>query len=95
MRQNLALAGGTLMAEALAVTLAPRLGRVDAQSAVKTASERALREGITLRRAAVEDARISRLLSSEEIELALDPSRYLGSTDAFIDRALASYRNPS
>ena len=95
MRQNLALAGGTLMAEALAVALAPRLGRVDAQSAVKAASERALREGITLRRAAVEDARISRLLSSEEIELALDPSAYLGSTDAFIDRALASYRNPS
>ena len=92
MRQNLDLAGGTLMAEALSVALAAKLGRVDAQSAVKAASERALREGITLQRAAVEDTRIAGILSTEEIERALDPSRYLGSTDAFIDRALASFR---
>ena len=94
-RRNLALAGGTLMAEALSVALAAHLGRIDAQHAVKAASERAIREGITLERAALEDTRISDILSTDEIEHALDPARYLGSTDALIDRALASFRrNP-
>jgi 3-carboxy-cis,cis-muconate cycloisomerase len=92
MRRNLDLAGGALMSEALSVALVAHLGRADAQHAVKAVSERALRDGITLQRAAAEDARVSHLLSSEEIERALDPSRYLGSTDAFIDRALASFR---
>jgi hypothetical protein len=32
------------------------------------------------------------ILSPEEIDQALDPGAYLGSTDAFIDRALRSYR---
>jgi len=92
MRQNLYLACGTLMAEALSVAVAAHLGRIDAQTAVKPVSERALREGITLESAASEDARISATLSREELERALDPSQYLGSNDAFIDRALASYR---
>ena len=95
MRQNLALAGGTLMAEALSVALATHLGRVDAQSVVKAVSERALREGITLQRAAVEDRRIAGVLSSDDIGRATNPSRYLGSNDAFIDRALASLGEPS
>ena len=92
MRRNLDLAGGTLMAEALSVALAAHLGRVDAQSAVKAVSERALREAITLQRAAVEDARIAGVLSADEIAHALDPARHLGSTDALIDRALACFR---
>jgi 3-carboxy-cis,cis-muconate cycloisomerase len=95
MRLNLDLGGGTLMAEALSVALAGHIGRVHAQDAVKAASERAVREGITLQRAAVEHARIAGVLSSEEIERALDPARHLGSTDALIDRALASFREQS
>jgi 3-carboxy-cis,cis-muconate cycloisomerase len=92
MRRNLDLAGGTLMAESLSVALAQKLGRVDAQSAVKAASERAIRDGITLERAAVEDMRISDTLSNEEIARALDPMAYLGSADMYIDRALGSFR---
>ena len=95
MRQNLSLACGNLMAEALSVALTARLGRVDAQNAAKAASERAMHEGITLQRAVAEDTRIIGILSAEEIERALDPARHLGSTDAFIDLAIASYRHPS
>jgi 3-carboxy-cis,cis-muconate cycloisomerase len=95
MVRNLGLAGGTLMAEALSVALADKLGRDGAQSAVKAASERAIRDGITLQRAAVEDPRITAVLSREDIGRVLNPSRYLGSNDALIDRALASRRrNP-
>ena len=83
------------MAESLSVALAAHLGRTDAQSVVKAVSERVTREGITLQRAAVEDVRIAGILASEEIERALDPARYLGSTDTFIDRALASFRRRS
>jgi 3-carboxy-cis,cis-muconate cycloisomerase len=83
------------MAEALSIALAEKLGRVDAQSVVKAASERALRDGITLQRAAIEDSRISAVLSHDDITRVLNPSRYLGSNDIFIDRALASYRQSS
>jgi 3-carboxy-cis,cis-muconate cycloisomerase len=91
MRRNLDLAGGTLMAEALTVALAAKLGRPEAQRIVKAECERALRDGITLQEAAVEDTCTAGILSREEIERALDPSRYLGNTDAYIERALASF----
>ena len=92
MLRNLQLAGGTLMAEALTVALAAHVGRVEAQQLVKAASERALRDGIMLKQAAIEHTRISDILSQDEISQALNPSRYVGSSNAFIDRALGSYR---
>jgi 3-carboxy-cis,cis-muconate cycloisomerase len=92
MRRNLELAGGTLMAEALTVAIAAKLGRHQAQRIVKAEAERALRDGITLEEAAVEDTCTAGVLSADEIDRALDPTRYLGSADAFIDQALASFR---
>ena len=80
------------MAEALTIALAAQVGRVESQQLVKAASERALRDGITLKRAAVEDSRITGVLSADDISQALNPSRYVGSSDSFIDRALGSYR---
>jgi 3-carboxy-cis,cis-muconate cycloisomerase len=95
MRRNLELAGGTLMAESLAHALASRLGPVDAQSVVKAASERALRDGITLQRAALEDTRIAGALSAQEIGWALDPARHVGNSSDMIDFALEMYREQS
>jgi 3-carboxy-cis,cis-muconate cycloisomerase len=95
MRRNLELAGGTLMAEALAIAIAAKLGRHEAQRIVKAECDRALRDGITLQEAAIDDTCTAGVLSREEIERALDPTRYLGSTDLFIDRALASFRGYS
>lgn len=94
MRQNLELAGGTLMAEALSVAIAAKLGRHEAQRIVKAECDRALRDGITLQEAAVEDTCTAGVLSREEIEHALDPARYLGVSDDLIDLALESYRKP-
>ena len=92
MRENLTLAGGTLMAESLTVAIAAKLGRHEAQRIVKAESERALRDGITLFDAAVEDTCTAGILSREEIEQALDPARYLGSTDELIDVALTGWK---
>lgn len=78
------------MAEPMA--LAPHLGRPEAQRIVKAICDRTTRSGVHLYQAAMEEEQVHDILSPEEIDRALDPSGYLGSTDAFIDRALASYR---
>ena len=93
MRTNLDAAGGTAMAEALATALATQLGRAEAQGVVQTLSALVAREGSTLREVALADARVRAVLSPEQVERATDPANYLGSADAFIDRALAAYRH--
>jgi 3-carboxy-cis,cis-muconate cycloisomerase len=92
MRRNLDLAGGTLMAEALTGAIAAKLGRHEAQRIVKAECDRALRDGITLEEAAVEDTCTAGVLSREEIEQALDPTRYLGSASDLIDVALSGWK---
>ena len=92
MRANLALTGGLIMAESLTMALAPHVGRPEAHRIVQAACDDAIRSGMDLRQAALADAQVRAHLSPEEIDRALDPGGYLGSTDTFIDRALASYR---
>jgi 3-carboxy-cis,cis-muconate cycloisomerase len=92
MRANLEQGGGMLMAEALTMALAPRLGRPAAQRVVQAACERALAAGQTLRQAALVDEAVRAVLDPAAIERALDPAGYLGSANALIDRALAAYR---
>jgi 3-carboxy-cis,cis-muconate cycloisomerase len=76
----------------LTMALALHLGRPEAQRIVKALCDRAVRSGVHLRQVVLEDADTQAILSPEEIDRALDPGTYLGSTDAFIDRALRSYR---
>jgi 3-carboxy-cis,cis-muconate cycloisomerase len=92
MRANLDLTGGLIMAESLTMTLALHLGRTEAQRIVKALCDRAVRSGVHLRQVVLEEVHIQTILSPEEIDRAFDPGAYLGSTDAFIDRALRSYR---
>ncbi len=92
MRTNLDLTGGLIMAESLAMALAPHVGRPEAQRIVQASCDRAIRSGAGLRQAALADVQVRAILSPEEIDRALDPSGYLGSTDAFIERAFAAYR---
>jgi 3-carboxy-cis,cis-muconate cycloisomerase len=92
MKANLDLTGGLVMAESLTMALAPHIGRPEAQRIVKAICDRAITSGRSLQQTAQANEQVTALLSSEEIDQALDPSGYLGSTDIFIDRALASYR---
>lgn len=92
MSANLDLTGGLIMAESLTMALAPHLGRPEAQRIVKALCDRAASSGIHLRQVALEEVQVHTILSLEEIDRALDPGKYLGSTDAFIDQALAAYR---
>jgi len=92
MRGNLDMGGGLLLAESLTMALARRAGRPEAYRLVQAAVARVREEGTTLREAAMADEQIRAVVTEDEIDQALDPAGYLGSTDAFIDRALARYR---
>jgi 3-carboxy-cis,cis-muconate cycloisomerase len=91
MSANIELTQGLIMAESLTMALAPHVGRPEAQRIVKALCERAVRSGVHLREVVLEEEAVHSVLSLEEIDRALDPSAYLGSTNVFIDRALASY----
>jgi 3-carboxy-cis,cis-muconate cycloisomerase len=92
MRDNLDLTRGLLMAESLSMALARQLGKQEAHHVVQEASQRAVREGADLATVARADRRISGALSPGELAAALDPASYLGSTDLFVDRAVAAFR---
>jgi len=92
MRRNLDLTGGLLLAENVATRLAPALGRVEAQDLVAEVCRDAVAGGTALRDALIADTRVVEHLSPEEIDAALDPSAYLGSAAAFVDRALSAHQ---
>lgn len=91
MRRNLDLAGGLLMAESVTMAMAGRIGRGEAKNIVDAACRRAVDAGRPLRDELVADEAVSGLLGSDGIDHALDPLGYLGSADAFVDRALARF----
>jgi 3-carboxy-cis,cis-muconate cycloisomerase len=93
MRANLELTGGSVMAEALTTALAVHLGRPEAFRLVQTMTERGLAEETDLHTIAVADERVRSVLPTDAIDRAFDPLAYLGSTERFIDRAIASYRS--
>ncbi|MFI5317304.1 MAG: 3-carboxy-cis,cis-muconate cycloisomerase [Myxococcota bacterium] len=88
MRANLAATGGALVAERVALALAPRLGRLAAQALV----ESACRRGGALREALAAEPRIAAELEPAEIERLLEPTGYLGAAGELVDRVLASWR---
>jgi 3-carboxy-cis,cis-muconate cycloisomerase len=83
--RHLARAGDRNMTEAVAMALAPRLGRSRAQSAVK----RVLARGGDFAHALAADAEVSAVLSPAELACALDPAQFVGAAPAFIDDILA------
>jgi 3-carboxy-cis,cis-muconate cycloisomerase len=91
MHVNLDQSNGLVMAEALTMALAPRLGRPEAQRLVEELARR-VQSGVTLCEAALGEPQVCAILSEDEITRALDPAGYLGNADRLIDRALAGYR---
>ena len=92
MRENLAATGGLVLAESVSMAMSERIGRRAAHELVHAASRRAVEGGRALRDELLEDAEIRELLSPEEIDAALEPTAYLGSAEAFVERALNRYR---
>src|SRR5579875_3209191 len=91
MSANLNLTHGLIMAESLTLALAPHLGRPAAQRLVKSLCEQAVASGADLHQVALANEQVKAILTPQEIDHALDPDSYLGSTDNFIDGALEAY----
>lgn len=91
MRRNLDSSGGLLLAESLATALAASLGKPAAHDLVAELSARVLDGRGSLAEAAHASERVRGVLSSAEIDAALDPVGYLGSAGLFVDRALEAF----
>jgi 3-carboxy-cis,cis-muconate cycloisomerase len=89
MRRNLDSTGGAIMAEAVMMGLAPKLGRGAAHDAVHHACDVALNERVPLAEALGRDPAVASQLDAAEIARITDPSSYLGSAGFFVDRVLA------
>jgi len=87
LRAGLDLTRGRLMAEAVALRLAPSLGRDEAHQRVREASERAERHGIGLREALAVDPEVA--AAGLDLDALLEPASYLGDAGRLIDEILA------
>ena len=90
MRANLDATGGLIMAEAIAFALADKIGKSEAHHLVEAMSRKALAEKKHLRDVLAEDPKVTSLLSPEKIAALLEPMTYQGTSQALIDRLLAS-----
>ncbi|MFD7440047.1 3-carboxy-cis,cis-muconate cycloisomerase [Streptomyces sp. NPDC059909] len=87
MRANLDMTGGLMLTERVAAALAPRLGRAEARRAVAEAARRASEQGVPL-------AQEPGLTQDPGLAALFDPTQYLGSAPALVDRALSRACGP-
>ena len=88
MRANVNMTGGLILAESIAMRLAPEMGKREAHAVVKRASQRGA-GGQTFADALASDPAVSAILDRSAIEKALSPDGYLGSTEAFVAAVLS------
>jgi 3-carboxy-cis,cis-muconate cycloisomerase len=93
MRANLDRTGGLLLAERISTALQPTLGRLKAHDLVEEASKIALADGRPLVNVLLDMPSVTDALGVDVVRKLFDPSNYLGSADAMIDRALARHRS--
>jgi 3-carboxy-cis,cis-muconate cycloisomerase len=96
MAANLAVAGGLPMAERVTALLRNVLGGPQAHDLVATAAARAASSGLPLRDVLlaapeVESKMADAGITADQIEAALDPAGYLGSSGQFITAALEAH----
>ena len=99
MAANLAATKGLPLAEHVSSLLAGVLGGAQAHDLVAEAGARATSAGLPLRDVLLAVPKLEERLSSagitaEQIDSALDPSGYLGATDAFITAAIDAHEKP-
>lgn len=88
MRANLERLRGLVMAEPLALALAPRLGRGQAREAAERLVREVASAGRHLREVAGGDAVVRGVLDDAALDRVFDPAGYLGSAGLFTDALL-------
>jgi 3-carboxy-cis,cis-muconate cycloisomerase len=95
MRVNLDATRGLIMAEAVSMALAEKLGKSEAHHLIEAASKKAVTEQKHLRDVLTADPRVSAQLAADRIEQLFEPMSYQGASQALIDRLLASLKDLS
>jgi len=90
MRANLDATGGLIMAEAIAFALAEKIGKGEAHHLLELLSRKAVAENKHLRDVLAADPKVKAHLSADKIAKLLEPITYQGTSQALIDRLLAS-----
>jgi 3-carboxy-cis,cis-muconate cycloisomerase len=90
MRVNLEATRGLIMAEAVAMALAEKIGKSEAHHLVEVASKKAATEKKDLRDVLTSDPRVAVHLDAEKIAKLFEPMAYQGVSQTLIDRLLAS-----
>jgi 3-carboxy-cis,cis-muconate cycloisomerase len=90
MRANLDATGGLIMAEAVTMALAEKLGKTTAHHLIEAASKKAVAEKKHLRDILVGDSRVTAQIGADALAGLFEPMAYQGASQALIDRLLAS-----
>ncbi len=88
MCRNLECTQGLIMAEALMMSLAPKLGRLNAHHVVEAACKQAVAEQRHLLEVAQNHPEILAVFNSEQLSQIFNPQNYLGNTQQQIDAVL-------
>ncbi len=92
MRANLELSGGAIMAEAVMIKLAEKLGREEAHHLLEQLSRQSAREHRHLQDLLGSCPEVSEHLDAAELARLFDPLAYQGAAQAFIDRLVSTAR---
>ena len=91
MARNLDLTHGLVLAEAVSIVLAQRVGRETAHHLVEQCCKRAVAEQLHLRAVLGDEPQITAHLSALELDRLLDPAHYLGQATTWVERARAEH----
>jgi 3-carboxy-cis,cis-muconate cycloisomerase len=91
MLQNLELTKGLVLAEAVSIALAQRIGRDAAHHLIEQCCRRAVEQGAHLRQVLGAEPQVTAQLSTEELDRLLDPANYLGQSQRWVQRAVAEH----
>lgn len=91
MLKNLDLTQGLVLAEAVSIVLAQRLGRDAAHHLLEQCCKRAVAQQRHLRAVLGEEPKVTAELSGDELDRLLDPAHYLGQAQTWVQRAVAEH----
>ena len=91
MAHNLDLTQGLVLAEAVSIVLAQRIGRDTAHHLLERCCKRAVAEQRHLRAVLGDEPQVTAELSAAELDRLLDPAHYLGQAQTWVERAVAEH----
>lgn len=91
MARNLELTQGLVLAEAVSIVLAQRVGRDTAHHLLEQCCKRAVTEQRHLRAVLADEPQVTAELSGAELDDLLNPAHYLGQAQVWVERAVAEH----